>query len=529
MSLRSFSRALLVLSAAGITTTSMTGCAWKRHSHTDLTAIDSHNSLEARVARLEGGGKSYVSRLHSVPSGMKGAHMALPTGTEATSALLVEKFVPELVAPGENYEYQIIVTNLTDTLYLEGVEVSDRFAGEYALSSSTPEGRMDGRTGHWSLGTLGPGESKTITIRGAVSGSGDVASCTWVEYTPVLCLEYEAEKAKLEANCGGDTSVTSCDEIRYTVTVRNTGSGEARNVVVTNNLPAGLEPVGSASANVGNIPGGGKADATFTVRPSAGGSYTASIRVTSDNTEPVECASITTSVCAPAISIDLSGTNRWFMGNPGVFTAVVKNTGDCDAAGVRVNADLGSNLTYVSSTEGGSGSGSSANWNLGTLKAGEERRLEFRVDGTRIAEGNVTVAAKGDCAAEVRDSEPVDVQGIPAILLEVIDITDPVRVGDSTTYVITATNQGSAVGTNIKIEAGVEDMTITGTSGATDGSVSGKNVTFASLPSLAPGAKAEWRVTVKVDAAGDQRFSVTMNSDQLKRPVNETEATNCYE
>ncbi len=294
-------------------------------------------------------------------------------------------------------------------------------------------------------------------------------------------------------------------------------------------LPDGLEAVGATSRNVGNIPSGGSADASFTVRPSSGGTYTASIRVTSDNTEPVECASITTSVCAPSISIDLSGTNRWYMGNPGVFTAVVSNTGSCDAAGVRVNADLGANLRYISSTEGGTGSGSSANWNLGTLKAGESRTLEFRVDGTRIAEGNITVAAKGDCAAEVRDSEPTDVQGIPAILLEVIDVTDPVRVGESTTYVITATNQGSAVGTNIRIEASVEDMTITGTSGATDGSVSGKNVTFASLASLAPGAKAEWRVTVRVDEAGDQRFSVTMNSDQLKRPVNETEATNCYE
>ena len=526
MSLTQIGRTLAVLSAGCLTAATMTGCASKRHGHTDL---------ESRLAALEGSrGKvtstsSYSSRMHGVPSGMKGAAMALPTGTESSSSILVEKFVPALVAPGENYEYQILVTNLTDSLYFQGVEVRDRFAGEYALASSTPEGRMDGSTGVWNLGTLAPAETKTITIKGAVSGSGEVSSCTTIVYDPVLCLAYEAEKAVLQANCAGDTNVTACEEIKYTISVRNSGSGAAKNVVVTNNLPSGLEPVGSTTASLGDIPGGESRDASFTVKPTAGGSYTASIRVTGDNVEPVECASITTNVCAPAVSVDLSGTSYWYIGNEGAFKATVKNTSGCDTDNVTLTASLPSNTSYASSTEGGSGSGSSIRWNIGKMAAGEEKTVEFRLGGTVIGEGNVSVSAKGDCAPEVTDQEPVTTKGIPAILLEVIDVTDPVRVGDATTYVIIATNQGSAVGTGIKIVGRVEEMTVTNAAGATDGSITAKEVTFAPLASLAPGAKAEWRVTVKVDAAGDQRFFVEMNTDQLSRPVNETEATNCYE
>ena len=46
---------------------------------------------------------------------------------------------------------------------------------------------------------------------------------------------------------------------------------------------------------------------------------------------------------------------------------------------------------------------------------------------------------------------------------------------------------------------------------------------------MAPGEKATWTVTVKALKAGDVRFKTKMTSDQLGRPVEETEATNLYE
>ena len=37
-----------------------------------------------------------------------------------------------------------------------------------------------------------------------------------------------------------------------------------------------------------------------------------------------------------------------------------------------------------------------------------------------------------------------------------------------------------------------------------------------------------WLVTVKAEGAGDVRFAVQMESDQMSRAVNETESTNQY-
>ncbi|NJL31633.1 MAG: DUF11 domain-containing protein [Phycisphaerales bacterium] len=108
--------------------------------------------------------------------------------------------------------------------------------------------------------------------------------------------------------------------------------------------------------------------------------------------------------------------------------------------------------------------------------------------------------------------------------------SDPILVGDVETYVITVTNQGSAADTNIKIVVELEEtMEFVSAGGATPGSAAAGKVTFTALPSLAPDAQAKWEVKVKAVKTGDVRLKTTMTSDQLTRPVEETEATNFYQ
>jgi hypothetical protein len=52
---------------------------------------------------------------------------------------------------------------------------------------------------------------------------------------------------------------------------------------------------------------------------------------------------------------------------------------------------------------------------------------------------------------------------------------------------------------------------------------------MSAVASLAPGAKAEWRIVVKAKSAQDARSRWEMTSDQFKVPVIETESSNLYE
>jgi hypothetical protein len=152
------------------------------------------------------------------------------------------------------------------------------------------------------------------------------------------------------------------------------------------------------------------------------------------------------------------------------------------------------------------------------------------VMGTRIGTIRNVATARAYCAGAVADDASTIVAGIPAILLEIVDSPDPVEVGAETIYTITVTNQGSTPGTNIVVSCNLEDQAeYAGSRGTTRAIVAGKAITFAPVASVAPKAKAQWQMRVKAIGSGNIRFHVSMNSDQLTRDVQETEATHFYE
>src|SRR5262249_36601485 len=147
--------------------------------------------------------------------------------------------------------------------------------------------------------------------------------------------------------------------------------------------------------------------------------------------------------------------------------------------------------------------------------------------------GKNTATVTAVCGEGVA-SVSTEIKGIPGILLEVVDQSDPIEIGQNETYSIMVTNQGSEDCTNVKIQATVPDqMEFVSAGGATTGQVAGQVVTFAPLPALAPAARATWTVVAKgKDTAGndtaDVRFKVIMTGDQLTSPVEETESTHIY-
>jgi uncharacterized repeat protein (TIGR01451 family) len=217
------------------------------------------------------------------------------------------------------------------------------------------------------------------------------------------------------------------------------------------------------------------------------------------------------------------------MGRTITYDLIVRNTGDGEARDVVVRGEIPASAKFTDATEGGMRDGSVINWKFGTMAPGTARNFKAvaSVPSAGMVRGTVTASAY--CAERVRARGVTDVTGDPAILLEVVDLNDPVEIGGGTTYVITATNQGTAPGTNIRIAVALEDtMGYVSATGSTKADQTGRSVTFRPLASLAPGEKATWKVEVKATGVGDVRIKVAMTSDQLTRPVEETEATNFY-
>jgi uncharacterized repeat protein (TIGR01451 family) len=236
-------------------------------------------------------------------------------------------------------------------------------------------------------------------------------------------------------------------------------------------------------------------------------------------------------VVAPDLVVDVQGSKEAFLGRKVRYDIKVTNRGDGMAEDVVLSSNLPSNADLLSLSPKGQRSGKQVIWrNLGSLKPGESltSAITLMPDSRGIVQ--LDAQANASCATQIADWSKTIVKGIPAILLEVVDLKDPVEIGDISTYVINVTNQGSADGTNIVITATLEEtMSYVSSGGPTRAQVSGRIIKFRPLPKLAPKQKVAWQVKVKAVKPEDVRFQVKLLSDQIRRSVDETEATTFYQ
>lgn len=474
----------------------------------------------------------------SGPTMMAGSSVAvaLPTGDRRTSALLLEKMAPDEVRMGQEYEYVLKVTNLTD-MPLNNVQVVETTEGGFTMSGSAPQGRLAGTQATWDLGTLGPRESKTIRVRGRATARGTVEMCASVTWDTAACVQTRVVEPQLKLEKQAPAEALACEEIPMTFIVTNTGDGAARDVVIEDQLPAGMTSEGGQTIRIdaGTLDSGQSRTFRKMVKASRTGSFNNTASASSGGDLTVRSNTTTTVVRQPKLTIECKCPDTIWAGRNATCEVTVRNTGDGPSRDTRIECSAsGVPVQFVSASDGGQNAGGRTVWNLGTLEPGATRTLNVTLNPQGKGTFTQTCTANGYCADPVRSECGTDVKGIPAVLLEVIDITDPVQVGTDTTYVITVTNQGSAQDTNVRIvcnlEAAQQLVSATGITQPTSPvNASATSVTFAPLPVLAVGAKESWRVTVKAKSAGDIRFAVQMNTDNLQRPVNETEATNFYE
>jgi len=220
---------------------------------------------------------------------------------------------------------------------------------------------------------------------------------------------------------------------------------------------------------------------------------------------------------------------RAFVGRPVRVAMKVTNRGTFAARDVVLRDTVPPGAEVLKATDGARPVAGALEWSFGELAVGKTKEAEVTLRTYERGGVGGTAVAVAWCAEQVAAAAQCECVGIPAILLEVVDVEDPIEVGQKETYIIKATNQGTARDTNIIISCRLEDtMRYVSSSGPTEASVTGDTVTFAPLPALAPKASVSWKVRVQAVAKGDVRFAVQMNTDELGRPVDENEATNFY-
>lgn len=459
--------------------------------------------------------------------------LALPTGERETSFIVVSAMGPEALRVGEAADYRLEVTNITD-LELRDVTVTSTTSPNLRIiGAEPPTTGGPGAPAVWALGTLGPGESQTILVNAEATQTGVVELCVTADYVPFICVVTNVTQPQLQLVKRGREEVLICEPIEYVLEISNPGTGPARNVRIVDELPEGLATADGRrriAFDVGTLPAGETREFTYEVTANEPGTFSNVARANAAGDLSAEAAQDLV-VVAPNLEITKTGPQRDYIGAPIRYTITVRNTGDGPARDAVLVDRVPAGGQFVSATENGRVEGRQVTWDLGTLEPGAERTVRVTVEGTEMGDLRNVALATAYCADEVEAAAVTEVVGIPALLLEVVDTQDPVRVGNETTYVITVLNQGSEVANNIAIRTELpEALTYVTGQGPTPANAQGQAVAFAPLPRLAPGASATWRVTARATGTEDARFFVEMRADQFgpNPPARETEPTTLY-
>ncbi len=447
--------------------------------------------------------------------------------------IAIEKTAPARATVNEQFRYNIAVTNPSDVDATE-VVVSDTLPDGIAYVSSAPAARVQGQALSWSLGTLPARGTKPITVQVKATRAGTFENCAAVRAAQGLSARdcastvVVAPQLALEKECSSEVLI--CDPIDYKIVVRNTGDGPATNVKISDRLPDGLATMDGktvVTADVGTLEARQARQIQFQVKAQKTGTFVNKATASADGGLTAE-ATCETTVRQPVLEVTKTGPELRFVGREITYEITVQNTGDTPAHQTVLVDAVPAGTEFVQASDRGQFADGKVTWNLGTLAVDASRKVTLTLKPIRMGVVRNEANATARCA-EARGSASTEVRGIPAVLLECIDLEDPDEIGTTETYVITVTNQGSADATSVQIVCHVQpEAEYVSSDGPTPATADARVVTFAPLRSLAPAAKAVYRVTVRSLSEGDTRFRVRLTTDQTDSPVEESESTRFY-
>lgn len=375
--------------------------------------------------------------------------------------------------------------------------------------------------------------TNTVRIDVLAPGNND-----FVLVTKEVTKQWIATKIGLSKE--GPEQIALLGEATYNIKVDNTGDLTANGVVLTDEIPAGMsyvssDPAGTVTGNsvVWNVGSLNKTDSRsfkLVLKGTQAGLWTNTVVATIPDVGNVAAQATTRVLPAPEVVIKKTGPSGMFTGFTRTYTLAVTNTGAVALNDVKVTDEMPSVLNYESAIPSGTVSGNQIVWDLGTLNIGETKNILVILGGQKSGTGvnKATVTTKEGVTST--DSLNITVLGAPGAHMSLIDSSDPVGIGDEYMYTIKVLNQSEANSLHNMTIVGLlpVETTYVSADGPTTFTVVGKEVRFAAVSEIKPGATVEFHITVKATSAGAAVLNATMRWDEFGEAIVNQEGTTVF-
>jgi len=457
-----------------------------------------------------------------------------PAQLEGVQAPMVtiEKLAPSEIQIGKPAEFQTNVRN-TGTVTATQVVIRDQIpTGTRLISTTPPTTNQAGGNVVWQLGSLEPGEEKTVSMQLMPVTEGEVGSVATATFQMPASVRTLATRPLLNLEHTAPSKVNIGGTVTLNIVLSNPGTGATSNVVLEEDVPDGLShPAGKAlEFEVGTLKPGETRELDLTLTAEKAGFIENRIVAHSDANLVAEHR-LQLEVIAPQLRVSITGPTKRYLERKAIYTINVANPGTASARDIELVTYLPKGLKYIDANNAGQyDSGTHAvYWSLEELPPKQMGSVKLTIVPIKTGDQKLRVDGRGATGLQDTLEKSVFVDGLASLFFEVVDMAEPIEVGEQTTYEIQLANKGSKSSTNIRVQAifppGLKPIA---GNGPTRGEVDRDRIQFQPLTRLAPGADAFYKVDAQGVAVGDQRIRVQVFSDEMQSPVIEEESTLVY-
>ncbi len=456
-------------------------------------------------------------------------------GQQAPS-VTIRKTAPEEIQVGKPATFVIDVKN-NGSVMVEQVEVRDEIPkGTQLLSTTPPAQRTPQGELVWSLGAMEPGADAQLEVELLPLVEGEIGSVAVVLLSAAASARTVATRPELVLNVVGPPRVNINETTTIKLELTNQGTGAATGVFLASNLPPSLNhPAGNAlEYEIGTLEPQESRTLELSLTAAQAGPVRNVISVQGDG--QAEAQGIWESeIIAPALAVNIDGPKHRYLEKKASYNVSVANPGTAPAKEVELVAYVPEGMKFVEADNFGEydEQAGTVHWLLEELPPGETGTVTLTTVAVEPGQQNLRVEGNTSSGLTDQSSQDVTVEGVAAILFQLVDLEDPIEVNGETGYEIRVVNQGSKAATNVRLVALVpQHLQAVSAEGPTrhiiDQPAESQRVLFDPLPQLAPKADATYLVKVKALQAGDARVRVQVLTDDMELPVTKEESTRVY-
>jgi len=441
------------------------------------------------------------------------------------------KTAPDNAVLGQPLIYSIEIEN-TGEVAVNDVVVEDKFPAGTKLTGTIPRAELVEKTLIWRFEELKPAERKKILVRVVPIEPGKIGSVSTVAYKSSVSAQTMVTAPKLEIELTATPEIALDETAQVHFVIKNTGQGDAHEVILRNLIPDGLEhPAGSdLEYEVGLLKGGEEKEVTLTMIGRGVGDFDNVATVKSSSGVSAD-AKATIRVIESVMSISHRGPTRRFVGHVAEYQTTVRNNSSRVLEQVTVVAQLPSGFRFQSAGEKGTYNDQMkiVTWVLPQLQPNEEQTVSTKLLPANVGTHSILATVEDARGHRAEVSTAVKVEGFPSLAVRSPDNRGPAAQGERVSLRFKVTNQGSAEASRVIVRCHVPpQLEYISANGPVTGVQKGEVIEFEAMESLKPNGEASFDVVFNAKAAGDGRVEFEVLADQISAPLKHQEQVIVY-